>query len=73
MKKLNDKLAMKFNDLCEDVKNAQYSEDLFFRVGVAFGFASALFLSNVIDIDCYTEMNDCINNVREQCNLGGAC
>ena len=45
----------------------------FFRVGVASGFASALFLSNVIDIVCYTAMNDCINNAREQCNLGGAC
>lgn len=69
MKKLNDKLAKRFNDLCNDVKNAQYSEDLFFRVGVAFGFASGLFLSNVIDIDCYNAMNDCINNAREQCQL----
>lgn len=73
MKKLNDKLAMRFNDLCNDVKNAQYSKDFFFRVGVASGFASGLFLSNVIDIDCYTAMHDSINNAREQWKLGGDC
>lgn len=48
MKKLNDDLAKRFYDLCNDIKNAQYSEDLFFRVGVASGFASGLFF-----IKCY--------------------
>ena len=73
MKKLNDNLAKRFHDLCNDIKNAQYSEDFFFRVGVASGFASGLFLSNVIDIDCYTAMHDYINIAREQWNLGGVC
>lgn len=73
MKKLNNGLARKFYDMCEDVKNSQNFEDLNFHVGVACGFASGLFLSNVIGIDCYTAMHDYINIVRGQCQLWGAC
>lgn len=73
MKNLNNVLARKFYDMCEDVKNSQNFEDLNFHVGVACGFVAGLFLSKVIDIDCYTEMHDYINIVRDQCQLGGAC
>lgn len=72
MKKLNDGLARRFYDMCEDVKNSLNAEDLNYKVGVACGFASGLFLSNLVDIDCYSAMHDYINNAREQCKLGGA-
>lgn len=51
MKKLNDLLAKKFCDTCEDIKNAQNSDDLNFYVGIACGIACGLMLSGVIDVD----------------------
>lgn len=69
----NDALARRFYDMCEDVKNSRNTEDLNYHLGVACGFATGLFLSNLVDIDCYTAMHDCINNVREQCKLWRCC
>lgn len=71
MKKLNDGLARRFYDMCEDVKNSSNTEDLNYYVGAACGFASGLFLSNLVDIYCYTAMHDYIKNARAQCKLGG--
>lgn len=70
MKKLNDVLAKKFYETCENIKNAQNSDDLNFYIGVAFGFTSGLLLSDVIDVDCYSAMNIYISARRDECNLG---
>lgn len=70
MKKLNDVLAKKFYDTCENIKNAQNSDDLNFYVGVACGIASGLMLSGVIDVDCHMAMHLYIGVVRDECNLG---
>lgn len=43
MKKLNGGLAMRFYDMCEDVKNSRNSELLNYHFGVACGFAYGLF------------------------------
>lgn len=56
MKDLDEKLAKRFLNVCDDIKNAKSVEDLMFHVGVACGFASELFLSNAIDVDCHTSM-----------------
>lgn len=71
MKDLNGMLAKKFLDTCEDIKNSQSIEDLNFYSGLACGLASALFLSDVIDIDCYTAMHLNIGVARDECSLGG--
>lgn len=63
MRKLNDCLASKFYNLCDDIKMAHTSEDLNFHIGVACGFASGLLLSHAIDFDCYTAMQDYISVV----------
>lgn len=73
MKQLNDFLATRFYNVCEDIKNSLNSDDLNFHVGVACGFASALFLTDTIDSDCYSAMHEYIFIVREQCELGGIC
>lgn len=73
MKDLNGRLAKKFLDTCEDIKNSQSIEDLNFYCGLACGLASALFLSDVIDIDCYTAMHLHIGVARDECSLGGVC
>lgn len=69
MKGLNNVLAKKFYDTCENIKKCKNSDDLNFYVGVACGIASGLMLSGVIDVDCYTAMHLYIGVVREQCNL----
>lgn len=71
MKDLNGMLAKKFLDTCEDIKNSQSIEDLNFYSGLACGLASALFLSDVIDIDCYTAMHLNIGVARDECSLRG--
>lgn len=65
MKKLNDCLARRFYDMCEDVKNSQNSEYLNYYVGTVCGFASGLLLSHAIDFDCYIAMHEYISVVRE--------
>lgn len=66
MKKLNDTMAKRFYNMCVDIKDTQTREDLIFRVGVAIGFTSALFLSDVINVDCYTAMNQYITAVSKE-------
>lgn len=63
MKKLNDVLASRFYDMCEDIKNSSNSEDLNFYIGVACGFSSALFLAGTIDNGCYKAMREYIDKV----------
>lgn len=70
MKELNDLVAKKFYDTCENIKNSQNSDDLNFYVGVACGIASGLMLSGVIDVDCHMAMHLYIGEVRDECNLG---
>ena len=70
MKDLNYVLSKKFFDTCENIKNAQNSDDLNFYVGVACGIASGLLLSDVIDIECHVAMHLYIGVVRDECNLG---
>lgn len=65
MKKLNDVLANKFYNECEEIKNARNSEDLNFHVGVACGFASGLLLSHLIDMECYTAMHLYIGTLHD--------
>jgi hypothetical protein len=73
MKGLNDVLARRYYALCDDIRNSLNSEELNFRVGVACGFASGLFLTEKIDIDCYKAMREYIDIVSELCKLGGDC
>lgn len=73
MKDLDEKLAKRFLNVCDNIKNSQSIEDLNFYYGLACGLASALFLSDVIDIDCYTAMHLHIGVARDECILGGAC
>lgn len=69
MKNLNGALAKKFLDTCDNIKNAQNSDDLNFYVGAACGIASGLFLSDLIDVDCYTSMHLYIGVMRDGCYL----
>lgn len=66
MKGLNDVLASRFYALCDDIRNSLNSEELNFQVGVACGFASGLFLTDTIDIDCYKAMREYIDIVSER-------
>lgn len=66
MKDLDEKLAKKFLNVCDDIKNAKSVEDLMFHVGVACGIASALFLSNAINVDYYTSMLLHIGVMRDE-------
>lgn len=71
MKGLNDLVAKKFYDTCENIKNAKNSDDLNFYVGVACGIDSGLLLSGVIDFDCHMLMHLYIGVARDECNLEG--
>jgi hypothetical protein len=72
MKKLNDVSVRRFYAMCEDIKNSLTSEELNFNVGVACGFASGLFLTDTVNIDCYKAMRECIDSASVQSKLGGA-
>lgn len=65
MKNLNERLVDRFYDLCEDIKKSQKIEDLFFRLGVALGFISGLFLADIIDISSYQKMIEYISALRD--------
>lgn len=69
MKDLNDVLAKKFLETCDNIKNAQNSDDLNFYEGSACGIASGLLLSGLIDVDCYTLMHLYIDVMRVECYL----
>lgn len=73
MKGLNDVLASRYYALCDDIRNSLNSDELNFQVGVACGFASGLFLTDTIDIDCYKAMREYIDIVSELCKLRGDC
>lgn len=53
MKNSNDRLLNRFYDLCEDIKKSKDYEDLYFRLGLACGFISSLFLADIINISSY--------------------
>ena len=73
MKGLNNVLASRYYALCDDIRNSSNSEVLNFQVGVACGFASGLFLTDTIDIDCYKAMRKYIDIVSVVCKFGGDC
>lgn len=69
MKNSNDRLVRIFYDLCEDIKKSKDDEDLYFRLGLACGFISGLFLADTIDIDSYQKMHEYIRTVRDGLEL----
>lgn len=69
MKNLNESLLVRFYDLCEDIKKSKDFEDLYFRLGLACGFISGLFLADIIDIDSYQKMHEYISTVRDGLEL----
>lgn len=64
MKNLNERLVDRFYDLCKDIKKSQKIEDLDFRLGLACGFISGLFLADIIDISSYQKMHEYISALR---------
>ena len=64
MKNLNERLLSRFYDLCEDIKKTTKIEDLDFRLGMACGFISGLFLADIIDIGSYQKMHEYISTLR---------
>ena len=69
MKNSNERLVSRFYDLCEDIKKSKDFEDLYFRLGLACGFISGLFLADIIDIDSYQKMHEYISSVRDGLEL----
>ena len=69
MKNSNDRLVSRFYDLCEDIKKSKDFEDLYFRLGLACGFISGLFLADIIDINSYQKMHEYISSVRDGLEL----
>ena len=69
MKNSNDRLVNRFYDLCEDIKKSKDFEDLYFRLGLACGFISGLFLADIIDINSYQKMHEYISSVRDGLEL----
>ena len=65
MKNSNDRLVRRFYALCEDIKKSKDFEDLYFRLGLACGFISGLFLADIIDIGSYQKMHEYISTIRE--------
>ena len=64
MKNSNDRLLNRFYDLCNDIKKVTKIEDLDFRLGLACGFISCLFLADIIDINSYQKMHEYISTLR---------
>lgn len=69
MKNSNERLVSRFYDLCEDIKKSKDFDDLYFRLGLACGFISGLFLADIISIDCYQKMHEYISEVRDGLEL----
>ena len=69
MKNSNDRLLNRFYDLCDDIKKAKDFEDLYFRLGLACGFISGLFLADIIDLGSYQKMHEYISTVRDGLEL----
>ena len=65
MKNLNERLMSRFYDLCDDIKEVTTIEYLDFRLGLACGFISGLFLADIIDISSYKKMHEYISTLRE--------
>lgn len=64
MKNSNDRLLNRFYDLCEDIKKSKDFEDLNFRLGLACGFISGLFLADIINISSYENAHEYIRTIR---------
>lgn len=58
MKKLNSVLANRYYQMIEDIKISKSYEDLRTAHGVCLGFAAALFIADIIDLECYNAMMD---------------
>ena len=64
MKNSNDRLLRRFYDLCDDIKEVTTIEYLDFRLGLACGFISGLFLADIIDISSYEKAHEYIRTIR---------
>ena len=64
MKNSNDRLLSRFYGLCDDIKEVTTIEYLDFRLGLACGFISGLFLADIIDISSYKKMHEYISTIR---------
>ena len=64
MKNSNDRLVSRFYDLCEDIKKVTKIEDLDFRLGLACGFISGLYLADIINISSYENAHEYIRTIR---------
>ena len=64
MKNSNDRLLSRFYELCDDIKEVTAIEYLDFRLGLACGFISGLFLADIIDISSYEKMHEYISTIR---------
>lgn len=69
MKNANERLVSRFYDLCEDIKKSKDFEDLYFRLGLACGFISGMFLADIIDIYSYQKMHEYISTIRDEMEL----
>ena len=65
MKNSNERLLRRFYELCNDIKKVTKIEDLDFRLGLACGFISGLFLADIIDIGSYQKMHEYISTLRD--------
>lgn len=65
MKNSNERLLSRFYELCNDIKKVTKIEDLDFRLGLACGFISGLFLADIIDIGSYQKMHEYISTLRD--------
>ena len=64
MKNSNDRLVNRFYDLCEDIKKSKDFDDFYFRLGLACGFISGLFLADIINISSYENAHEYIRTIR---------
>lgn len=58
MKKLSNDLAKRYYQMIEDIINSKNYGDLRCAHGVCLGFASALFVADIIDLECYNGMTE---------------
>lgn len=65
MKKLNNTLAKRYYQMIEDIKTSRSYGDLRCAHGVCLGFASALFVADVIDLECYNAMTELALKIAE--------
>ena len=64
MKNSNDRLLKIFYDLCDDIKKSKDFKDLYFRLGLACGFISGLFLVDIIDLGSFKKCMSILGQLK---------